>query len=223
MRTMISVLIILLLLAFGAAALWYVIGKPQPGEPMIAKVRELAHPTAPEPEARTPQDYHILEDQGGIPKAEAMKAGLSGADYFYLRAAAPIQMSEGVDLAEGVTVNGKLYDFCYRFETRPPQEQYLEFNIAGSWDTLHFGFAFSDSEPSEAKGEHAIVFQVQLDGKEAYISPELRPVDEPIFTSIPVAGVKRVLFCVKRIGYNNVFAPVLLDPFLRTAVPGGGA
>jgi hypothetical protein len=217
MRTMLSVLITLLLLAGGAVALWYVLGQPQPGEPMIKRVEELAHPTPPEPEARPPQDYHILQDQGGIPKAEAQRAGLSGAGYTYLRASAPIQMSEGVDLAEAVSVRAKSYDFCYRFETRPPQEQYLEFNIGGKWDTLDFGFGFSDSEPSEAKGEHAIIFEVQLDGKVAYTSPELRPVDKPIFTTIPVTGVNRVMFMVRRMGYNNTFAPILLDPFLKTA------
>lgn len=162
-------------------------------------------------------DYHVLEDQGGIPLAEAQRAGLVTAQYAYLRGLTPVQLSDGVGQAGGAQVRGKRYDLCYRFETRLPEEQYLEFNLEGNWNSLDFGFGFTDTEPSDPSGKLAIVLEIKLDGAVAYASALLKPTDKPVFTTLPVAGVNRVLFTCRRVGYRNMFAPVLLDPFVTAA------
>jgi hypothetical protein len=219
MRRFLSGAIIVLLLVGGAATLWQLLGRPKPGAPMVESVEQYVNPPALPPPARAPLDYHVLQDQGGIPKAEATRAGLAGAGYAYLCSMTPVQTSDGVAAAEGITVRGKRYDQCYRFETRPPAEQYLEYSLAAKWDTLDFGFGFTDTEPSDPSGKLAIVLEIQLDGKPVYTSPELRPTDKPLFTSLPVTGVNRLLIVVRRVGMHNLFGPVLLDPFLKTAAP----
>jgi hypothetical protein len=221
MRRFISCAIMVLLLAGGSAALWQILGRPQPGAPMVESVEHYINPPALPPPARGPLDYHVLQDQGGIPKAEAARAGLAGAGYAYLCSLTPIQISEGVSNADGISVRGKHYDMCYRFETRPPAEQYLEYNLGAKWDTLDFGFGFTDTEPSDPSGKWAIVLEIQLDGKPAYTSAELRPTDKPLFTSLPVTGANRMLIVVRRVGMHNLFGPILLDPFLKTAAPAG--
>lgn len=223
MRRLLSWLVALLIIGVGGLVLWQLLGRPAPGKPLEQSVERYINPPALPPPARGPQDYHVLQDQGGIPKAEALRAGLAGAGYAYLQSMKPIQMSDGVGQADGISVRGKRYDLCYRFETRPPGEQYLEYNLGAKWDTLEFGFGFTDTEPSDPSGKWAIVLEIQLDGKPAYTSPELRPTDKPLFMSLPVTGVNRMLIVVRRVGMQNLFGPILLDPFLKTTAPTGAS
>jgi hypothetical protein len=220
MRRVLTFLIIVALLAVGAAVLWQLLGRPAPGKPLVQSVDNLVHPPAAIPPPRPPQDYLVLQDQGGIPKTEALRGGLETSAYAYLTALKPVQISDGVVVAEGAGVHTKRYDMCYQFTSRRPAEQYLEFNLSGKWAALDFGFGFSDTEPSEAKGEKAMVLEVQLDGKVVYTSPELRPTDKPVFTTLNITGASRLLFTARRIGYDNVFAPLLLDPFVKAAPAG---
>lgn len=220
MRRFLTFLVIVFVLAVGAGVLWMMLGRPAPGKPLAQSVDRLVNPPPGIPPPRPPQDYLLLQDQGGIPKAEALRGGLATEQYAYLTALPPVQISDGVAAAERVAVRAKHYDMCYRFESRPPAEQYLEFNLGGKWAALDFGFGFSDAEPSEAKGEKAMVLEVQLDGKVVYTTPELRPTDKPVFTTLDVTGASRLLFTVRRVGYQNLFAPLLLDPFVHAA-PGG--
>lgn len=219
MRKLLSWLVALLIIGVGGLVLWQLLGRPAPGMPLEQSVERYINPPATPPPARGPQDYHVLQDQGGIPKEEALRAGLAGAGYSYLRNMTPIQISEGVGQTDGITVRGKRYDLCYRFETPPPSEQYLEYNLGAKWDTLEFGFGFTDAEPSDPSGKWAIVLEIQLDGKPAYTSPELKPTDKPLFMSLPVTGMNRLLIVVRRIGMQNLFGPILLDPFLKTTAP----
>ncbi len=215
MRRILTFLLIVSVLAVGAAVLWQLLGRPAPGKPLAQSVDQLVHPPEGVPPPRPPQDYLLLQDQGGIPKAEALRGGLTTSAYAYLTALTPVQISDGVVIAEGLAVRTRHYDLCYRFESRPPGEQYLEFNLGGKWAALDFGFGFSDTEPSEARGEKAMVLEVQLDGKVVYTTPELRPTDKPVFATLDVSSASRLLFTVRRIGYQNMFAPLLLDPFVQ--------
>lgn len=219
MRGFLITLIIVILVAGGAAWwLWQNSDKLPEGS-LPQRVSEKLHTEPAEIPARTPSDYHILETNGSIPLAEAERAGLSGLDYSYLRGIQPIIMSEGVGKADGFTVRGKHYDLCFSFETTPPGEQYLEYNIAGKWDELHFGFGFDDGHPSDPEGEWAIDLEIKADGEIVFGPETVKPTTDPIFTSIDVTGVNRLTFTSRRIGRNNPFAPVLVTPFLKKAPP----
>jgi hypothetical protein len=189
---------------------------------MPGKLAKAVTPTPPGEIKKTvhgPIDYNILEDQGGQPQAEAVAAGLVTDKWAYLTGLSAIQATVGVKKAHGVKVRGKTYDLCYQFNSEPPEEQYLEYNLEAKWDELHFGFGFDDSEPSEPSKEHAIELTVQVDGKPVFGPQRITPTDKPIFTMLPVKGANRVLFISKRIGTNNQFAPVLLDAFVKPASP----
>jgi hypothetical protein len=186
------------------------------------KLARMVSPTPPEklkPAPHGPLDYNILEDQGGQPLADAIAAGLVTDKWAYLSALTPVQISDGVAKAQGVGVHGKHYDLCFKFATKPPQLQYLEFNLEGKWDELHFGFGFDDKEPSDPTQQHAIELTVQADGKTVFGPQRVSPVDKPVFTQLNVKGVNRVVFISKRIGNGNTFAPVLIDPFVKLAAP----
>jgi len=169
----------------------------------------------PEPPLKTPLDYHQLELVGGIPLAEAQRAGLRGADYAYLRSFTPIQFSDGVEPVEGSVVRGKHYDLGYQFLTDPPEEQYLEFNIGGDWDLLHFGIGFDDSHPSDPEDKWAIEIEIKGDGEIIFGPYTIKPTEPPYFMQADVTGISRVVFVSRRIGRRNTFTPLILDPFLR--------
>ena len=207
---LITVVVALLLLAGG---LWYAQQNP---DKLPDEVRHtLAVGEDIRPPARGPQDYHMLQDQGGIPLAEAERAGLVTADYGYLSAMPPLKMDEGIEKLSAANCNGKLYDFSYRFNTTRPEEQVLEFNLHGEWDQLVFGFGFSDDEASDPSGTHGIELSVQADGKDLFGPALVSPVTEPIFTQLEVKGVRHLTFISKRVGFENNFAPLLLDPFVK--------
>lgn len=214
MRAFLITLIIVVLAGLGMA--WYLQRNAAnyEGDSLLGKTSDYLTPDNPEPVLRTPVSYHLLEDQGGIPRAEAEASGLVTDQYAYLAATEPIQISDGVEPASALTVGGKPYDFCFKFNTTPPEQQYLEFNLLGQWDELHFGFGFDDKHPSDPKEQWAIEFRVETDGAVAFGPIELTPVDRPEFAKVETTGVNRVTFVTKRIGYRNPFAPVVVDPFV---------
>jgi hypothetical protein len=216
---LIALIVTVILAAVVAYVLWDQAASLPKGS-LARKLGEEMRAKPPEPVLRKPLDYHILQDQGGIPLAEAQRAGLVTSAYAYLRGLTPVQQSDGVGPLEAATVRGKRYELGYGFESRPPEKQYLEFNIGGKWHELDFGFGFDDAQPSDPTGKLAIELTVELDGRVAYTSPPLDTNKEPVFTSLDVSGVRRVIFCVRRIGYNNLLAPVLLDPFLKAGGSG---
>jgi len=213
MRRFIVVLIVVILI-LGAVAAYYFYSQGL-ADDLIPPIGELVQPEPPPPPARTPQDYHILEDQGGIPKAEANRAGLIGDDYAYLSAMVPTNISDGIEKLAEITIRGLPYDFCYRFKSTPPEMQSLEFNLNAQWEELHFGFGFDDAHPSDPEHRWSIELTVQADGTDVYGPVEITPVTDPLFTKVNVTGVHRVTFVSRRIGFKNPFAPVLLDPFVR--------
>jgi len=217
MRGFLITLIIVILVAGGGAWWLWQNSEKLPEGSLPRQVGQKLHTEPAEVPARTPSDYHVLEANGSIPLAEAERAGLNGADYAYLRGIQPIMMSEGIGAADGFTVRGKHYDLCYVFATTPPGEQYLEYNIAGQWDELHFGFGFDDSHPSDPEGEWAIDLEIKADGEIVYGPETVEPTTDPIFTSIDVTGVNRLTFTSRRVGKRNTFAPVLVTPFLKKA------
>jgi hypothetical protein len=214
----ITFLIVILLAAAVVYWLWQNAGSLPEGT-VLEQAGQAVHPDQPPPPARTPDDYHVLQNQGGIPLAEATRAGLAGAGYAFLRSFEPIQISDGVAALEGVAVRAKHYDLGYQFESRPPQEQYLEFNIGGQWSELHFGFGFDDGHPSDPENKWAIDLEIQGDGAILLGPQRFSPTSEPLFTSLDVGNVNRLTFVSRRIGHGNPFAPVLLDPFLKKIAP----
>ncbi len=214
------VTLIIVLLVMGGAAWWlWQNSEKLPEGSLPQQVGHKLHTEPAEVPARTPSDYHILEANGSIPLAEAERAGLSGSDYAYLRGIQPIMMSEGIGIADGFTVRGKHYDLCYVFETTPPGEQYLEYNIAAKWDELHFGFGFDDGHPSDPEDQWAIELEIKADGEIIYGPKTVKPTSEPLFTSIDITGVNRLTFTSRRIGQRNLFSPVLMTPFLKKTAP----
>jgi hypothetical protein len=209
----ITVLVLTLLTAAVGAYLWFA-SQAAPEDTMIGRMGKVMRPEPPEPAPRTPSDYLILEDHGGIPKAEALKAGLRGEAYAYLAAGEPIEMSPGIQPVESIKLRGRQYDFCYQYNTTPPEMQFIEFNLNGEWDELHFGFGFDDTHASDPEKRWAIEFSIQCDGETAFGPQQLMPVDKPVFAKVAVAGVQRVSFITRRIGRSNPFAPVLVDPFV---------
>ena len=207
-------LLLLVVLILGAVAAYYYYTQSAASK-LIPPISDLVQPEPPQPPARTPQDYHILEDQGGIPKAEANRAGLTSADYAYLSAMVPTHISDGIEKVTEISVRGLNYDFCYRFNSTPPEMQSLEFNLNAQWEELHFGFGFDDAHPSDPEHRWGIELVVQVDGNDVYGPIEVTPVTDPLFAKVNVIGVHRVTFVSRRIGFKNPFAPVLLDPFVR--------
>ena len=213
---LITVVIALLLVAVG---FWYAQQHPEALPEDMRNTLEVGQDTSPP--ARGPQDYHILADQGGIPRAEAERAGLQTANWAYMAAMQPLEdLSEtGVEQVQSARVNSKLYDFAFQFTSTPAESQVLEYNIGGEWDVLTFGFGFADDEASDPTGRFAIEFSVQGDGTELFGPVSLTPNDLPVFTDIDVKGLRRVTFISKRVGKPNQFAPLLLDPFVKKAAP----
>jgi hypothetical protein len=216
---LITFVIAILLLGAGAYYFWKNPDKLPEGS-MAQKAGEALQEKEPEVPARKPQNYHLLEAQGGIPKDEAERAGLATAEYAYLRTFEPLQVTEGITETEAIVVRGLNYDFAYSFESTPPGEQYLEFNLNRNWSELHFGFGFDDNHPSDPEAKWAIELTIQADGKQIYGPQRITPVDKPIFSRIDVAGVTRVTFVSKRIGTRNPFKPSLLDPFVLASAAG---
>lgn len=214
MRAFIITLVVVVVLGLGLA--WYIQHNKTSYKEgsVLRETGDLLTPAKPETLLRTPQDYHVLQDQGGVPRAEAEKSGLVTASYAYLAATEPIQISKGVEQVGGVSLGDKSYDFCFKFNSTPPEEQYLEFNLVGKWDQLHFGFGFDDSHPSDPDKKWSIEFRVETDGKVAFGPLTLTPVDRPVFNEVDVTGVNRVTFVIKRVGFDNPFTPVLVDPFV---------
>lgn len=219
MRAFLITFLIVIVLAGGVAYWLWLNADKLPAGSVLKEAGEAMHPDETPPPARPPEDYHVLEGQGGVPLAEAKRGGLAKDDYAYLRSMQPIQMSDGVGPCEGVAVRGLHYDLGYRFATRPPQEQYLEFNIGGKWDEVHFGLGFDDSEPSDPEDKWSIEFEVQGDGKVLLEPQKIKPTTKPIFTRLDVRGINRLTFVSRRIGWRNPFAPLLLDPFLKKTPP----
>jgi hypothetical protein len=181
-------------------------------------LREALDTTPPEPPARAPQSYHILEDQGGVPLAEAERGGLAGDGYAYLTGLEPIQSAKAIERCQDCLVRGKRYDLCWRFNSEPGETQVLEFNIGGKYAELHLGCGFEDTHPSDTTGKLAVELSIQADGKEILSPVRLTPVDPPWFGFVPIVGAQRIAIVMRRVGYNNTLAPVLLDPFVRTAL-----
>ncbi len=219
MRTFITVVLLLIALAVGAAVLVYYY-KPGllPLERLPGPVREAVEPAPVEEPAAEPHSYHILQDQGGIAREEAERAGLIGDGYAYLAGLPPIQRSEAIESRAGCIVRGKRYDMCWRFNTEPGEIQVLEFNLGGKYAELHLGFGFEDTHPSDTTGNLAVELTVQADGREIQPPVRLTPGDTPWFGFMPLDDAQRVALIIKRIGYNNTFAPVLIVPFVRTAL-----
>jgi hypothetical protein len=215
MRSCVLTVLLLTLATAGLGVYLWFASKTAPENTVAGRMGKVMRPAPPVPPARTPLDYLILGDQGGVPKEEALRAGLTGADYAYLSAFKPTQLSEGIEPKEGVMLRGKRYDFCFQYNTRPPEMQFLEYNLNGEWDDLHFGFGFDDTQPSDPEKKWSIEFSIQCDGTVAYGPQVLTPVDKPLFARVPVKGVNRVSFICRRIGYSNPFAPVLVDPFVK--------
>lgn len=181
-----------------------------------AKVgKELRPSPPPAPPASGPRDYHLLEGQGGIPRAQAEAAGLATDQWAYLQALTPLQQSEGIANAQDVTVRNQHYDFCLQYAATPAQEQYLEYQLGAKWDELHFGFGFSDLEPSDPSNSLAIELSIAVDGRTVFGPQRFTPVDKPAFAQINVTGANRAFFTSRRIGMQNRFAPILLDPFVK--------
>ena len=218
---LITFVIAVLLLGGGVYYIWKNADKLPEGS-MARKAGESLQEEEPVIPARGPQDYHMLEGEGGIPRAEAERAGVATDAYAYLRAMQPILSSEGVAEVEGLAVRGLHYDFCYAFESTQPEEQYLEFNLNRQWSELHFGFGFEDSHASDPEGKWAIELTVQADGKPVFGPARVTPVDKPLFTRVDVTDVTRVTFVSRRVGARNPFKPCLLDPFVLSPAPGEG-
>lgn len=214
MRAFLITLVVVVLAGLGLA--WYLqqnAGEFEEGS-LLGKTGKYLTPDEPEPVLRTPVSYHVLQDQGGIPRAEAEQAGLVTEDYTILAGTEPIQSSAGIIQVKHITVDGKPYDFSYQFGTTRPEQQFLEFNLLRKWDELHFGFGFDDKHGSDPKKNWTIEFRVETDGEVAFGPVVLTPVDEPVFTKVETTGVSRVTFVSKRIGYLNPFEPVVIDPFV---------
>ncbi|MCB1217609.1 NPCBM/NEW2 domain-containing protein [bacterium] len=209
---LISVVVALLLVAGG---FWYASRNPDALPEDLRNRMEVGQDTSPP--ARGPLDYHILADQGGVPRSEAERAGLSSGNWAYMAALKPLEDLEqtGIEQLQSARVNGKLYDLGFRFNSTQAESQVLEYNIGGEWDTLTFGFGFSDDEASDPSGRFAIEFSVQGDGTELYGPVSLTPNDMPVFREVDVKGVRRVTFISKRVGKPNMFTPLLLDPFVK--------
>ncbi|HES57982.1 MAG TPA: hypothetical protein ENO21_00970, partial [Firmicutes bacterium] len=158
MRAFLITLIIVVLAGLGLA--WYLQRNAASYEEdsLLGKTSDYLTPDKPEPVLRTPVSYHVLEDQGGIPRDEAEAAGLVTDRYAFLAATEPIQISTGIEQVEHITVAGKPYDFSFKFNTTRPEQQYLEFNLLSEWDELHFGFGFDDKHGSDPQEKWAIEF-----------------------------------------------------------------
>lgn len=219
MRAFFITFIIVIIVAAGTAYWLWLNADRMPEGTILKQAGQAMHTEQPEPPARAPEDYHILQTLGGIPLSEATRGGLVSADYAYLQAIEPIQISEGVEPIEGARVAGLSYDLGFQFVTRPPAEQYLEFNINGKWDELHLGFGFDDSHPSDPEDKWAIELTILGDGKELLEPTTLKPTMKPMFTSLNVSGVNRLAFVIRRVGKRNPFTPLLLDPFLKKTQP----
>lgn len=164
--------------------------------------------------ALTPEDYHVLGGRGGVPLAEATRAGLATDSYAYLYSMDPINSDRGISQQSGIKLGGLNYDLGYIFESRPGETQSLEFNLLGQWSELHFGFGFTDNEASDPENKWAIEFSINVDGETRYGPESLTPVDKPVFSRVDVLDANRVTFVVKRVNSSNPFAPVLVDPFV---------
>jgi hypothetical protein len=184
---------------------------------VLHKAGKLVRPDTPPPPARIPEDYVILEGQGGVPRAEAERAGLATERYAYLSTFTPTQISAGIVPESGVVMRGQNYDFCYRFNPMHEEMQYLEFNLNGKWDELHFGFGFDDKHPSDPEKKWSLELTVQCDGQPGLPPHVITPVDKPVFAMVDVRGVQRVTLVCRRIGQVNPFTPVLVDPFVKLA------
>lgn len=210
--------IITLLLVVGLALLVFLYLRANadklPPDTLAGRAGQALTPAAPEAAPRMPENYHLLEGSGGIPRTEAEAAGLVGDAYAWLDGLGPINLSRGVEASGGHSVAGNAYDLCYIYNSRQPAEQYAEFNLNGEWDELHFGFGFDDGHPSDPTGKWAIEVSIQGDGRVIYGPYEIRPTTRPLFAMADVAGVNRVTFICRRIGHKNTFAPLVIDPFV---------
>ncbi|MBN2083137.1 hypothetical protein JW859_13140 [bacterium] len=223
MRGFLITFLIVIIVA-GAIAYWLWSNADRlPDGTVLQKAGQALQTEPPEPPLQTPLDYHQLEAVGGIPLAEAERAGLRGADYAYLRSFEPLQISDGVEAVEGRVVRGKHYDLGYQCLTDPPEEQYLEFNIGGDWDLLHFGIGFDDAHASDPEDKWAIEIEVKGDGKLLFGPYTIKPTEPPYFTQVDVTDVGRIVFVSRRLGRVNPFTPLILDPFLRREAPPTGA
>ena len=107
MRGCLITLILVLLIGVGGLLYWLWLNRGAPGQGTLPeRAGQLIHPPPVEPPARTPESYHILEAQGGIPRAEAERAGLTGETYAYLLGLEPIQLSDGVSPHQQIVVRG---------------------------------------------------------------------------------------------------------------------
>lgn len=214
MRSCVLTVLILTLLTAVLGAYLYLASKTAPENTFIGRVGKVLHPEPPPPPARTPESYLILEDQGGVPRSEAEQAGMVTESYAYLSELKPTNCSEGIEPASAVALGGKSYDMCFKFNTTPPEMQYLEFNLNKQWDELHFGFGFDDAHPSDPDKKWAMEYSIQADGQEVLGPLMLTPVDKPLFAKVGVSGISRISFVCRRVGYSNPFAPILVDPFV---------
>lgn len=219
MRAFASFLVVLVVVgAIGYAGLLYLrdnADKFRSGS-LPSKLGHELQPSAPAvPAPRGPLDYHVLQDQGGEPLEKAQAAGLQTSEWAYLSALEPIQQSAGIEASQAVQVRGLRYDLCHTFTPEPGSDQYLEFSLGTAWDELHFGFGFSDTEPSDPTHSLAIELVIQVDGKDSFGPQRITPNDKPIFAALPVTGANRILLHCRRIGSGNQFKPILLDAFLK--------
>jgi hypothetical protein len=220
MRSCVFTVLILVVVTAAVGLLLYTMADRFEAGTPLSRAARLLRPVPPEIPARRPVDYLVLQQMGGIPQAEAERAGIATDSYAYLRTFAPLQTSQGITEVTGILLGGKSYDFCYQFNTAPPEKQYLEFNLEGKWDELHFGFGFDDTHASDPEQKWSIELTIQGDGAELMAPQLLSPVGKPYFGKVAVKGVSRVTFTSRRLGYINPFAPVLVDPFVIRAATG---
>lgn len=141
------------------------------------------------------------------PAAPALTRGTASG---YLRASEPIQ-SKQLAAAPPVVCRGVTYEKAYLVEDG--YGALIEFNIQGDKQQLDYGFGYADDHPTDPNEKHKAILQVIADGQVIDGPLELRPSEPPIFRSVAVGGVFKLMFKIE--GNDYKLRPLLIDPSVK--------
>jgi len=145
-----------------------------------------------------------------------------GAAAGYLRNSEPLQM-KGLTPSAQVVCRGVTYEKCYSladysFVAVPDLGHnaaggLIEFNLQGNKQALEYGFGFDDNHPSDPGGKKIAEIRVIADGQVIDGPIQSTPSEAPLFRSIAVPGVFKLMLLVTVT--DTDLHPLIIDPVVR--------